>query len=62
MIQVPNTEALDEHLTEVVNALHSAVQQGITHLDDSKIADKVIQDCQEILVVIMEGHVSEWLK
>lgn len=54
----PNTEKIDEHLQEVIRAVHAAVKQGIT---DPKIADKAIQDCKEILEVIMEGNVSEWI-
>ncbi|HEY7556016.1 MAG TPA: hypothetical protein VIH18_14535 [Candidatus Binatia bacterium] len=58
---VPNTEKLDEHLLEVVRALHGAVKQGISHKDDSKVMDTSIHDCKEILDVIMEGKVDEWL-
>ncbi|HVO95277.1 MAG TPA: hypothetical protein VMT22_20645 [Terriglobales bacterium] len=57
----PNTEKLDEHLLEVVRALHGAVKQGVSHKDDPKVMDKAIHDCKEILDVIMEGHVKEWL-
>ena len=57
----PNTEKLDEHLLEVVRALHGAVKQGISHKDDPKIMDKAIHDSKEILDVIMEGDVKEWL-
>jgi hypothetical protein len=55
----PNTEKLDEHLQEVVQALHGAVKRGIT---DPKVADKAIDDCKEILDVIMEGKVSDWIE
>jgi hypothetical protein len=58
---VANTEALDEHLLEVVRALHGAVKQGVSHKDDSKVLDKAIGDCKEILDVIMKGDVKEWL-
>jgi len=57
----PNTEALDEHLLEVVRALHGAVKQGVSHTDDPKIVAKAIADCKEILDVIMAGNVKEWL-
>jgi len=56
-----NTVELDEHLTEVVRALHGAVKQGVSHKDDTKIMDKAIGDCKEILDVIMKGDVKEWL-
>jgi len=57
----PKTEKLDEHLMEVVRALHGAVKQGVSHKDDPKIMDKAIHDCKEILDVIMAGDVKEWL-
>ena len=62
MLQAANTVELDEHLKEVVHALHSAVNWAMPHVNDPKIADKTIQDCKEILDVVMEGKVSEWLK
>jgi len=58
---VRNIEKLDEHLLEVVQALHGAVKRGIPNVKDSKISDKAIHDCKEILDVIMEGKVQEWL-
>jgi len=58
----PNTEALDEQLKQFVQALHGAVNWAMPHLDDPEIVDKAIQDCKEILDVVMEGNVSEWLK
>jgi hypothetical protein len=57
----PNIEKLDEHLLEVVRALHGAVKQGVSHKEDAKVMDKSIHDCKEILDVIMEGKVDEWL-
>ncbi len=57
----PNIETLDEHLLEVVRALHGAVKQGVSHTDDPKVVDKAIADCKEILDVIMAGNVKEWL-
>ncbi len=62
MSQAPNTEALDDHLKNVVDALHGAVKWAMPHLDDPKIVGKAIQDCREILETVMEGNVSEWLK
>lgn len=56
-----NTEKLDEHLLEVVRALHGAVKQGLSHSDDPKTMDKAIKDCEEMLDVIMAGRVNEWL-
>jgi hypothetical protein len=57
----PDTEKLDEHLLEVVRALHGAVKQGVSHTNDAKVMDKAIADCKEILDVIMAGEVKEWL-
>ncbi|MBI2232198.1 MAG: hypothetical protein HYU46_24275 [Deltaproteobacteria bacterium] len=57
----PNTVKLDEHLLEVVRALHGAVKQGVSHSKDDKIMDTAIKDCKEILDVILEGNVKEWL-
>ena len=56
-----NTEALDEHLLEVVRALHGAVKQGVSHSKDPRVMDNAIRDCKEILDVIMAGDVKEWL-
>ena len=61
MGQVANAEKLDEHLNEVVQALHGAVSWGLSHQKEDKLVDKAIHDCKEILDVIMEGKVSEWL-
>jgi hypothetical protein len=57
----PGTEKLDEHLLEVVRALHCAVKQGVSHVNDAKVMDKAIADSKEILDVIMAGEVKEWL-
>ena len=62
MPQAPNTEALDEHLKDIIQAVHSAVNWAMPHLNDPKIVDKALQDCKEILDVVMEGNVSEWLE
>jgi uncharacterized protein YfkK (UPF0435 family) len=56
-----NTEQLDQHLLEVVRALHGAVKQGVSHADDAKVVDAAIADCKEILDLIMRGNVKEWL-
>ena len=56
-----NIEKLDEHLLEVVRALHGAVKQGVSHSNEPKVLDRAIQDCKEILDEIMTGNVSEWL-
>ena len=56
-----NIEKLDEHLLQVVRALHGAVKQGTSHSNEPKVMDNAIQDCKEILDEIMTGNVSEWL-
>lgn len=62
MPQAPHTVELDEHLKEVVQALHGAVNWAMPHVGDPKVVDKAIRDCKEILDVVLEGKVSEWLK
>lgn len=56
-----NIQKLDEHLLEVVRALHGAVKQGVSHAKEPKVMDDAVRDCKEILDVIMAGNVSEWL-
>ena len=56
-----NIEKLDEHLLQVVRALHGAVKQGVSHSNEPKVMDNAIQDCKEILDEIITGNVSEWL-
>jgi len=62
MLAAPNTEALDQQFKEFIQALKSAVGSALPHLkDDQKIVDQAITDCKEILDVVMEGNVKEWL-
>jgi hypothetical protein len=58
-----NTDALDQQFKEFIQALKGAVNSAMPHLkdDDSKVVDKAIGDCKEILDVVMEGNVKEWL-
>ena len=58
----PDAAKLDEYLTDVVRALHGAVKQGVSHAQEPKLLDGAIRDCQEILDVIMEGDVQEWIQ
>ena len=62
MPQAPNTEVLDEHLKEVVNALQQAVGWALPHINDSGVVDQAIRDCKEILDEVMAGNVSAWLE
>lgn len=59
----PNTEAVDQQLKGFVQALHAAVNRAAPHVqDDPKLVDRALEDCKEILDVVLEGNVSEWLK
>ena len=62
MAQARNTVELDEHLKQVVQALHRAVSYAMPHVGEPKIVNKAIQDCKEVLTIVMEGEVSNWLK
>ena len=62
MEAAPNTEELDQQFKEFIQAIKRAVGTGIPHLkDDQKIVDQAITDCKEILDVVMEGDVKQWL-
>ena len=62
MQPAPNTEALDQQFKEFIQALQKAVGTAMPHLkDDSKIVDQAIADCKEILDVVLEGNVKEWV-
>jgi len=53
---------LDDYLREVVQTLHTAVNQGMRRAaDDPQAANPQIADCEEILTVIMAGDVKTWL-
>ncbi len=62
MPQVPHTQAVDQQLREMVRALHAAVNRAVPHVtDDPQLVDQTIRDCKEILDVVLEGNVSEWI-
>jgi hypothetical protein len=62
MQPAPNTQALDDHLKDMIIALQRAVGSAIPHIkDDPNAVDKAIEDCKEILDVVLEGNVKEWL-
>ncbi len=49
-------------MKDIIIAVKGAVSSAMPHLkDDPKVVDKAIADCKEILDVVMEGNVSEWL-
>ena len=57
-----NARALDDHLKEMVLALHAAVNRAIPHIkDDPALVDQALRDCEEILDVVLDGNVAEWL-
>jgi hypothetical protein len=57
-----NPATLDDYLREVVQTLHTAVNQGIRRAaEDPQSAKAQIADCEEILRVIMAGDVDSWL-
>ena len=62
MPQTPNHVELDEHLKECITALKGAANQGIVNIKDEETVEQALQDCQEVLDMVMEGKVSEWLK
>jgi hypothetical protein len=58
----PIAAPLDDYLREVVQTLHAAVNQGMRKAaDDARAATPQIDDCKEILGVIMAGNIEEWL-
>jgi hypothetical protein len=58
----PIAEPLDAYLREVVQTLHTAVNQGMRRAaDDPHAATPQIVDCTDILTVIMAGDVKDWL-
>jgi hypothetical protein len=49
-------------LREVVATLKQVVDQGMRHVqDEPDTTDQSIADCAEILGVIMQGDVAEWV-
>lgn len=55
-------EPLDTFLLEVVKTLQTASGQGLrSAADNPEATDKNIQDCKEMLDIIMAGHVEEWV-
>lgn len=62
MPKAPNTEALDEAMEEMVRALHAAVNRALPHVnDDPELVDQALSDCTEILDVVLEGNVADWI-
>jgi hypothetical protein len=58
----PIAAPLDDYLREVVRTLQTAVTQGMRRAaDDPTAATPQIDDCEDILTVIMAGDVKEWI-
>jgi hypothetical protein len=60
---VAHLETLDECLKDVVQAVYAACTTAMPHLQDPdpKVADKAIEDCEEVLNMVMDGKVDDWL-
>ncbi|HLH75576.1 MAG TPA: hypothetical protein VKV28_02100 [Candidatus Binataceae bacterium] len=62
MTTMANAEALDAYMYQLVRALHGAVRSALPHVnDDPQLVDRTLQDCGEILDVILKGDVAQWL-
>lgn len=60
--ETPITEPLDAFLRQVVQTIHTAVNQGIKAArDNPAVTDRSIEDCREIIGTIMAGRVEEWI-
>ena len=58
----PIAVPLDEYLMQVVQTLHTAVNQGMRRVsDDPQGATQQIKDAEEMIDIIMAGDVKEWL-
>lgn len=55
-------DPLDSYLRDVVQTLDAAVRQGLRNAQDQPaVTARNISDCEEILGVIMQGDVQEWV-
>lgn len=58
----PIAQPLDTYLWEVIQTLNQAVDRGIRNAaEHPDVTQGTINDCEEILDVIMKGDVPEWL-
>lgn len=62
MEKAPNTVELDEHMKDCITAIHGAVSLAIPNIKDDKVVEQALRDCKEVLDLVMEGKVSEWLE
>jgi hypothetical protein len=58
----PNTYKLDEYLKDVIQAVYGATSTASAHMkDDPSTVDKALDDCKEVLDMVMDGKVDEWV-
>ena len=58
----PLAQPLDDYLMQVVQTLHTAVNQGMRRVaDDPQGATKQIEDAEEIVDIIMAGNIKAWI-
>lgn len=59
----PNTFKLDDYLKDMIQAVYGACNVAVSHVHDAdpQVVDKALEDCQEVLGTVMEGHVDEWV-
>lgn len=60
---VPHTAALDDYLKDLIQAVYAACSTAMPHLQDADldVVDRAVEDCGEVLGVIMDGKVDEWI-
>lgn len=60
----PNTYKLDEFLNDMIQSVYGACATATAHLKDQdpEVTDKAIDNCEEILGLIMEGKVDDWVE
>ena len=59
----PITLKLDDYLKDMIQAVYGACNVAASHMKDAdpKIVDEALENCQEVLDTVMEGHVDEWV-
>jgi len=56
----PKMEELNQHLVQVVEALSSAVQWGMSHREDDAALKKTILDCKDLIDEVMDATILNW--
>jgi hypothetical protein len=59
----PNTFKLDDYLKDMIQAVYGACNVAVSHLKDAdpRVVDEALDNCEEVLGTVMEGHVDEWV-